>query len=123
MYPFYEVSIFKVKKQAENVWAVVTLEGGNSTIVWWMDLEEDALDEQKLRLAEGAERMTRYGGGQIVRDLKTVALPSASEVKNYAADNSFTWELDLHHVTFEKWSRIRLTRAEVSDETLDSQMW
>ena len=52
MYSFYEVSIFKVTAQGETVWAVVTLEGGNSVIVWMMDLEEDALDVREMRLSQ-----------------------------------------------------------------------
>ena len=101
MYPFYEVSVFKVRNQAEYIWAVVTLEGGNSVIAWMMDLEEDALDVKEMRLSEGADRMTRYGGGQTVLESISLDLPSTSEVMRYAADNNFTWELDLQHVIVE----------------------
>ena len=121
MYPFYEVSVFKIKDVNEEIWAVVTLEGGNSTIVWMMDSEEDALDVRKMRLDEGGDRMTRYRGGQIVRELKSSTFPPVSEVTQYAVDNDFVWKLDLQHVIFENWSCIRLTRREVSEEALNSQ--
>ena len=121
MYPFYEVSVFKVRNQAEYTWAVVTLEGGNSVIVWMMDLEEDALDVKEMRLSEGADRMTRYGGGQTALETTCLTSPSVSKVMQYAADNGFVWELDLQHVVFESWSRSRLTRTMVSEDASESQ--
>lgn len=123
MYSFYEVSVFEIKTQDEDVWAVVTLEGGNSVIVWMMDLEEDALVVKEMRLSEGADRMTRYGGGQTILESTSSASPSTSEVVRYAADNGFVWELDLQHAVFESWSRSRLTRTRVSEAGSDSQTW
>lgn len=120
MYPFYEVSIFKITAQNEDIWAVVTLEGGNSVIVWMMDLEEDALDVKEMRLSEGADRMTRYGGGQTVLESTLSTSPSTSEVMQYAADNDFVWELDLQHAIVESWSRSRLTRTTVSEDAPNS---
>ena len=122
MYPFYEVSVFKIKAQAEDTWAVVTLEGGNSVIVWMMDLEEDALDVKEMRLREGADRMTRRGG-QTILESTFSASPSIFEVMRYAADNSFVWELDLQHAIVESWSRSRLTRARVPEEGSENQTW
>lgn len=119
MYSFYEVSVFKVTAQEEAIWAVVTLEGGNSVIVWMMDLEEDALDVKEMRLSEGADRMTRYGGGQTVLESTSSASPPISEVLQYAADNDFVWELDLQHAVFESWSRSRLTRTRGSKDASD----
>jgi hypothetical protein len=121
MYSFYEVSVFKVTAQERAIWAVVTLEGGNSVIVWMMDLEEDALDVKEIRLSEGADRMTRYGGGQTVSETTCSLSPSISEVMQYAADNGFVWEIDLQHSVFESWSRSRLTRARMPDDAPDSQ--
>lgn len=121
MYSFYEVSVFKVTAQEQAIWAVVTLEGGNSVIVWMMDLEEDALDVKEMRLSEGADRMTRYGGGQTVLESTSSASPPISEVLQYAADNDFVWELDLHHAIVESWSRSRLTRTRVSEDAPISQ--
>ena len=120
MYPFYEVSVFKIKAQVEDTWAVVTLEGGNSVIVWIMDLEEDALDVKEMRLSEGADRMTRRGG-QTILESTFSASPSIFEVMRYAADNGFVWELDLRHAIIESWSRSRLTRARVPEAAPISQ--
>ena len=120
MYSSYEVSILKIRSQSQDIWSVVTLEGGNSVIVWMMDLEEDALDVKEMRLSEGAERMTRRGGGQTVLESTSLASPSISEVMKYAADNGFVWELDLHHAIVESWSRSRLTRTMVSEDASES---
>ena len=121
MYSFYEVSIFKIRAQSQDIWSVVTLEGGNSVIVWTMDLEKDALDVREMRLSEGADRMTRYGSDQTVLESISLDLPSTSEVMRYAADNNFTWELDLQHVVFESWSRSRLMRTRVSEDAPSGQ--
>ena len=120
MYSFYEVSVFKVTAQEDVVWAVITLEGGNSVIVWMMDLEEDALDVKEMRLSEGADRMTRYSGGQTVLKSTSLASPSISEIMQYAADNGFVWELDLQHAVFESWTRSRLTRTRISEDVSES---
>lgn len=121
MYPFYEVSIFKIRAQTQNIWAVVTLEGVNSVIVWMLDLEKDALDVKEMRLSEGADRMTRYGGGQTFLESTSSASPSISQIMQYASDNGFIWELDLQHAIFESWSCSRLTRKRGSKDAPISQ--
>ncbi|QGY03623.1 hypothetical protein MMSR116_18305 [Methylobacterium mesophilicum SR1.6/6] len=105
--------MFKIKMQNQHIWAVVTLEGGYSVIVWMMDTEEDAIIEQALRLAEGADRMTRYSGDQTIHLSKSLTAPSSSEIKEYAENNEFTWGLDLQRATFKSRSCIRLTKSHV----------
>jgi hypothetical protein len=120
MYSFYEVSVFHFDLNNRGVWAVVTLEGGHSTIVWTMDLEEDALDERAIRLIQGADRMTRYRNNQLTYESSSLSSPSDEEVSKYVEDNNIIWPRDLEDAVLENWTCTRLTRSAVGISALNS---